>query len=227
MKKTIPLIIVVVLSVYLWGCRHAEFVTVGSTGLVVVDGFQYELVSSMPEVPGPDRPEGTGLMWEWDGATNQWKTCICQMVAFRALQAFGEYTRMTDIHSEFFDIATGWNTDGPDNLMKLIDWQGAFFYADPIADNEYLTLDDAWYDFTAAGLTVRVWSMAENYHFVHDRDHEGCHEDWDFFDYRTAFKTGSGTPAEKNYFKNVIRPQIVNNLKADTKFKIKFILHRK
>jgi hypothetical protein len=223
MKKTIPLIMAVMLSVNFWGCRHAEFIAVGSGDLVVVDGVPYELISSMPEVPGPDRPEGTGLMWEWDGAMNQWKTCICQMVAFRALQAFGEYTRMPDIHSEYFDITTGWNTDGSDNLMKLIDWKGAFLYADPITDNEYLTLDDAWYDFATTRLTVRIRPTADNYHFVHDTDHDGYHEDWDFFDYRTAFKTGSGTTAEKNYFKNVVRPQIVNNFKAETIFEIRLM----
>lgn len=229
MRKTVTLVMVIMLSVYLWGCRHVEFVTVGSDDLesddiVVVDGVRYKLISSMPEVPGPDRPDGTGLMWEWNSANNQWKSCICQMVAFRALQAFSKYARMADIHSEYFDITTGWNTDGPDELMELIDWQGTFSYADPITDNDYLTLDDAWYDFTIFNLTVRVRSTADNYQFVHNADHDGYHEDWDFFDYRTAFKTGNGTMAEKNYFKNVVRPQIVNNLKGETVLKVGLML---
>lgn len=225
MKQSVTLIMAILLSAYFWGCRNVEVVTIGSADLVsgdmlLVDGFPHELISGMPEVAGPDRPEGTGLMWEWSGTNNQWKACICQMFAFRAFQVFGKYTRMVDINSEIIDVTSGWNTDGPDELMEMIDWLGGFSYADPITENAYMTIEDAWYDFKISGMTVRVQSMADNYAFVHDTDHDGYHADWNFFDYRTAFKTGNGTAAEKTYFKNVIRSQIVNNFKGKTFFRV-------
>lgn len=226
MRKIVLPIMIVMLTGYLWGCRHAEFLTVGSDDMVsedilVVDGVEYDLISDMPGISGPNRPDGTGLMWEWNTDNNQWKTCICQMVAFRALQVFSEYTGMTDIQSTYFNITTGWNTDGPEELLTAVDWQGGFSYAETITDNEYLTLDDAWYDFAIPGFIIRIRSMADNYDFVHNTTHEGYREDWDFFDYRTAFKTDSGTTAEKAYFKNVVRPQVVDNFKAETVYEIK------
>lgn len=228
MRRTITLILALLLGFSIWGCRYVEFVSVGSQDLesgdiITVDGTRCELISSTPEIPGPERPQGTGLMWEWDSKGNQWKECICQMVAFRAVQAFVESMRIKNIHSGSYDITTGWNTDGPAEIMELTGWQGALTYADPITAGEYLTLDDAWYDFTFAGMTVRVRSTAGNYRFTHDTGHAGYHKDWNFFDYRTATQAGSGTTAEKNYFKNVVRPQIVNNFKGKTVYEVRLM----
>ena len=118
---------------------------------------------------------------------------------------------------------TGWNTDGPEELfVDNMPWTEAdLTYADPITANEYLTLEDAWYKFTIEGTgTYLVSSKAGNYAIDADTGHTGYQDGWDFFDYRTYFKTNQGLDDTKFYFRDVARPQIVENFEGGTSFDV-------
>ena len=195
---------------------------------IMIDGVDYLLYSGMPSTGDPSAtlppPDDTGLMWEWNAQNNCWKVCLCRMVAFRALQALERHLAADGFDSGEIDIVTGWSTDGPEELYcDIMPWvQGDnFSYAASITSPAQLTVDDAWYEFTAGGTkTYRVASLASNYAFAHDTAHPGYHSDWDFFDYRTHYKTSASADDEKDYFANVIRGQVVDNFLATTAFAV-------
>ena len=205
------------------GATQGAIVNLAADNLVTVDGTTYDLVSPKPTDPGPTLPAGTGLMWEWNADATTWKACICRMVAFRALQAAGQSVGITDFTSAITGILTGWNSDGPEELyvdnMPWVDGTN-FAYAVSMTSNAELTLADAWYEYTIGDQTYRVESRAGNYAFNPDTGHAGYRVDWDFFDYRSAVKNGSGNADEKAYFKNVVRSQIVDNFKEETSFNV-------
>jgi hypothetical protein len=215
MKKAKVFVLTILTFLFASGVSGAVMINVGPGDLVTVDGTQYDLITTPP-----DR---SGLMWEPDG-NGGYKACLCRMVGFRALQAIGQYLSIDDFNSSQTTILTGWNTDGPEELfVDNMPWvEGTnFSYSDPITAGAYLNLDDAWFNFTVEGQgTYRILSTADNYMFNHNTDHAGYHEDWDFFDYRTYFKTHSGMDNEKLYFKDVVRGQVVDNLKGDTSFDV-------
>lgn len=221
MKRLMMGLTLFILIPVLAGAAFAGRVTVGTDGGLTVDGAVYQLISPAPAAPGPDVPQGTGLMWEWDGSS--WKACLCQMVSFRALQAVEKYLDLSGLESSRTGIVTGWNTHGPEELyVDLMPWEENlnFQYADPITAGSSLSIDDAWFRFTIEGKgTYEVKSDAENYRFTHDKTHAGYHEDWGFFDYRTFVKGGQSGP-EKFYFSQHIRSQIVDNLKGETVFQV-------
>jgi hypothetical protein len=222
MRKIARCFLLVIVVLAFAGGAQAAIVNLAADDFVTVDGTAYELVTAKPTDPGPALPAGAGLMWEWNTSTSDWKACICQMVAFRALQAVGQYADITDFTSAGTDILTGWNTDGPVELYvdRMVWTEGAnFAYADPITPNPQLDLDDAWYEYTINGTTYRVESQAGNYAFTDDTGHAGYQAGWDFFDYREFVKDG-GSGAKKSYFSGVIRPQIVNNFKGATSFDV-------
>jgi len=192
---------------------HAATVTVGSESTISVDGTFYTLVGEKPN----------GIMWEDDGLGG-YKACGCKMSAFRALQALGDYLGMNDTFTtSAISIKTGWNTHGPEELyVETLGWvEGVnFSYADPITGVQYLTLADSWYEFTIGGHTYRVNLDDSIYDFTPDSNHAGYHADWDFFEYRTFAQTTTGTAAEKTYFVNVVKPQLMDTLKGETTFEV-------
>lgn len=194
---------------------HAAGVTVGAESTISVDGTSYTLVADY---------SADGVMWD-----NPTKACGCKMSAFRALQAVGDYLDMNDTFStSAISIRTGWNTDGPEELyLETMPWvEGVnFSYATPITATKNLTLDDSWYEFTTGGHTYRVSMDQSTYYFKPDTGHAGYHSDWDFFEYRTFAQTTTGTPNEKVYFANVVKPQLINNLKGATSFEINEVSH--
>ena len=227
MKRTVQIFMAAMLVLAFSGVSFGATVTVPSADTAIVDTTSYELVTSKPAEDGPDVPDGTGLMWEWNADAGSWKACICRMVAFRALQAVGQYAGIADFSSADTSILTGWNTDGPEELyVENMPWTLGtnFSYDDDLTAAAQLTLADAWYEFEIAGQTYRVQSLAENYAFTNDTGSEyyadGFMDGWDFFDYRTYFKTTSGMDDTKNYFKTVIRPQIVDSFKTATAFDV-------
>ncbi|NDY71391.1 hypothetical protein DO021_21160 [Desulfobacter hydrogenophilus] len=202
---------------------HAEFITVGSDSILTVDGAEYQLISAKPSSDGPEVPDGTGLMWEWNSTSTTWQACLCRLTAFRALQALETSLNLTTITSDQIDIVTGWNTHGPEEMyVDLMTWveNDNFSYAGDITPGADLTLDDAWFIFTIEGIgTYEVTSSAQNYAFEHDVDAAGYQADWDFFDYRRYVKNG-GTGDESTYFSSVIRSQVVENLTGTTYFEV-------
>ncbi|MGD8386063.1 MAG: hypothetical protein PVG49_02905 [Desulfobacteraceae bacterium] len=223
MKKIVFLLISAMLAIAFGSTAHAAIVDLTADDYVTVDGTEYELVTAKPTEDGPDIPDGTGLMWEWNSSSGVWKACICKMTAFRALQAVGQYLDIDDFSSSDTEILTGWNTDGPEELfVGNMPWvMGTnFSYADSMPEPAYLDLVDAWYEFTISGQTYRVQSVADNYTFMDDTSHAGYQEGWDFFDYRTYFKTNSGMDDIKMYFRDVVRSQIVDNFKGATSFDV-------
>jgi len=232
MKKLLFILsaIAIVLLFEAAGVAGETLVTVGAENLVIVDGSTYKLVSPKPATGDPavtPPPADTGLMWEWSAAKGDWKSCLCRMGGFRALQAVGTFLSIDDFNSSRTSIVTGWNTHGPEELfVENMPWvEGTnFSYAAPITSGTQLTLDDAWFTFTIDGIgTYRVSTFARNYKIDHDTGHPGYHVGWDFFDYRTYYKTHTGMDAEKEYFRDVVRGQIVNNYKGDTRFNISHI----
>jgi hypothetical protein len=229
MRKLARSVFVSILLIASFGSAYGATVVVPADDFVTVDGVTYKLVSSMPTEPGPDLPDGAGVMWEWDGTKNQWKACICQMTAFRALQAVAQFAGISDIDSAATNIVTGWNTDGPVELyVDRMGWVEGdnFAYAEPITPSADLALADAWYALTIGGTTYRVQSRASNYSFTAQEDRDGHHQGWDFFDYRTAVQSGTATPVEKTYFQTVVRPQIVENFEGVTSFEVFGPLHQ-
>jgi len=194
---------------------HADSVTVGSESTISVDGKSYTLVSAAPDY--------SGVMWE-DNGSGGYQACGCRMSAFRALQAVGDYLHMNDTFStSAISIRTGWNTDGPEEMyLETLGWEQDvnFSYASPITDNKYLTLADSWYEFTTGGHTYRVSLDASIYEFTPNTSHTGYHYDWDFFDYRTFAKTTPGIVPEKDYFKTVVKPQLVVKLEGAAQFDV-------
>jgi hypothetical protein len=222
MRRTVFLLMAAMVALTFAGAAHGAIVNLTADDFVTVDSTTYELVTAKPTDPGPGLPAGAGLMWEWDAGKNDWKSCICQMVAFRALQAVGQYAGISDFTSAGTDILTGWNTDGPEDLyVHRMGWvEGTNFdYADPITGNAQLDLADAWYEYTISGTTYRVESQGGNYAFTDDTGHDGYQAGWDFFDYRTFVKEG-GSGQTKTYFATVVRPQIVDNFKGATSFDV-------
>ena len=208
------------------GVAFAQLVTLSSDSALTVDGNVYQLISAKPATDGPGVPDGTGLMWEWNSGNGSWKNCLCRMVAFRALQALQNSLGLASINSDQINIVTGWNTHGPEETyVDAMTWvEGVNFdYADDITDGAYLTLNDAWFVFTIEGVgTYEVTSSYENYLFEHDSTVAGYREDWDFFDYRTHVKD-VGTGDEVAYFSQVIRGQVVENLKGTTYFNVRAV----
>lgn len=104
---------------------------------IPVDGTSYTLA-----VPYPD-----GVMWDEPG-----KACKCKMFGFRALQAVGDHLGLNDTFTRNGTVVkTGWNTHGAEELyVDTFNWTGGgdFSYAAPITAAPYLTLADAWYEFT-------------------------------------------------------------------------------
>lgn len=146
------------------------------------------------------------------------------MLSFRALQAVITQTATTDLSSAGTTIVAGWNTEGPEELfVENMPWVDGvnFSYGDGLTENSQMTLADAWFVFSVNGAGVfRVSSSAANYAFTPDAAHEGYHADWDFFDYRTYFQTHATMDAEKMYFRDVVRPQIVANFKNGASFEV-------
>ncbi|MBL0699980.1 MAG: VPLPA-CTERM sorting domain-containing protein [Desulfosarcina sp.] len=198
----------------------AALINVGAGDGITIDGSGYILKSEEPTGKPPIDPP-PGLMWEY--ATDHWKACICRMVGYRALQALDQHLGLGNINSSSINILTGWNTDGPEEIfVDNMPWtEDDLTYADPITANEDLTLGDAWYKFSIEGTgTYLVSSQAVNYTIDADIEHSGHQEGWDFFAYRTYFKTHSGMDDTKMYFKDVARPQIVENFKGATSFDV-------
>jgi hypothetical protein len=208
------------------GWAFAGRVSVDTGSTLTVDGTVYPLVSAKPSSAGPDAPDGTGLMWEWNSTAGTWKSCLCRMVAFRALQALEKSLALTAINSDQIDIVTGWNTHGPEEMyVDLMTWVEGdnFSYASDITAGADLAQDDAWFLFTVEGLgTYKVSSDYQNYAFEHEIDAAGYHADWDFFDYRQYVKNG-GTGDETTYFSSVIRSQIADNFTGTTYFDVKAV----
>ncbi len=209
------------------GFAGAETVTVGAENAVTVDGSVRKLVSAAPTTGDPavtPPPAGTGLMWEWESSGGTWKACLCRMFSFRALQAVMVHTAATDLSSAGTKIIAGWNTEGPEELfVENMPWvEGVnFSYGEGLTENSQMTLDDVWFVFSINGAGVfRVSASVANYAFTPDTTHEGYHADWDFFDYRTYFKTHATMDAEKKYFRDVVRPQIVANFKNGASFEV-------
>ena len=197
----------------------AGWIGVSAEDGITIDGSEYILISDKPAGAQPLDPPG--LMWEYE--VDHWKACICRMVAYRSLQALEQKLGLGNIDSSSINILTGWNTDGPEELyIDNMPWtETDLAYADPITASEYLTLEDAWYEFTIEGTGIcLVGSQAENYAIDADTEHDGYQEGWDFFDYRTYFKTNTGMDDTKLYFKDVARPQIVENFKGATSFDV-------
>lgn len=194
---------------------HAASVMVGAASTISVDGLSYTLVGDKPN----------GVMWEEDGQGG-YKSCGCKMSAFRALQAVGDYLGLNDTFTTAaMRITTGWNTHGPEELYdETLGWKMGenFDYASPITDTKNLTLADAWYEFTLVpgGEGYRVNFDAWNYRFTHDSTLAGYHSDWDFFAYRTFAQNTIGTSDEMVYFRTVVRPQFIDNLKGETRFEV-------
>jgi len=189
---------------------HADSVTVGPESTISVDGTSYTLVAPHPE----------GVMWD-----TPTKACGCKMFGFRALQAVGDYLGLNDTFARGgMGVTTGWNTHGAEDLyIETFDWVnggGEFAYASPITASPYLTLADAWYEFTIGGAPYRVQADASLYDFTPDPSHAGYHADWDFFDYRTHAQTTTGSSNEKVYFQNVVRPQFITHLQGATQFDV-------
>lgn len=209
------------------GVAYAQLVTVAATPIsITVDQNSYQLISEKPEASGPTIPDGTGLMWEWNSDKNVWKTCLCRMVAFRALQALEDYLGLEGINSNQVNIVTGWNTHGPEELyVDLMPWveDVNFNYVDNITPGADLTLNDAWFIFTVEGYgSYKVSSSASNYEYQDDVNVAGYTEGWDFFDYRSYVKNG-GTEDAATYFANVIRSQVAENFKGATCFEVKAV----
>lgn len=224
MKKLTIGVCILVFVFGLSAAAYAERVTVDLDSTLTVDGNVYQLISDKPSSGGPDVPDGTGLMWEWNSDKGTWKACLCRMVAFRALQALEKNLGLTDIKSDQINIVTGWNTHGPEEIyVDLMSWVEGdnFSYAGDITPGADLTLDDAWFRFTVEGYgTYEVTSSSLNYEFDHDENALGYHDDWDFFEYRSYFKKNE-IGAEKAYFSSVIRSQIVDNLTGTSYFDVR------
>lgn len=199
----------------------ATTVTVGSGAIYNVDGTTYNLIT---DPLATDPPDYSGLMWEETSpGSGTYKACLCSMFSFRALQAIGQSLNITDLNSAYTSIVAGWNTDGPEHIfVDSMGWKIGtnFAYADPIPASKDLGLKDAWLTFTIDGTTYKVSSLAENYAFTANTTHGGYHEGWDFFAYRTYFQSTSGMDATKEYFRDVIRGQIVENFKKGAAFDI-------
>jgi len=208
MKRFLMLFQVALFLILTVSLAGAVTITVAPESTVVVDGNHYTLVTP---------PGGGGLMWEGN------KACLCAMTAFRALQAFGTFLSLSEFDSHQISITTGWNTHGPEELfVDKMTWVAGvnFAYADPITASPQLTLQDAWYNFTYQGNIYRVDSHYNNYRFSPVSSAPGYVAGWDFFAYRTAVQTGTATPAQRNYFRDIIRPQIVANLEGQTWFDV-------
>jgi hypothetical protein len=199
------------------GTGNTAVITVPEADIVRVDNFDYKLVSTPPDYDG--------LMWEWNAEKEQYKACICRMTAFRSLQALEQVLPpISDINTGATDITTGWNTDGPEELLvDNMPWikRDNFHYADSMTPGSDLAITDAWYRYIIDGMgTYMVSSAAGNYDFSHDKKHPGYDSNMDFFDYRTYFKTAPGMDAKKEYFRDVVRGQIVDNFKEETEFNV-------
>lgn len=198
------------------GTARAAIVPIDSNDPIVVDGTSYKLVT--------DAPDYSGLMWEeTQPGSGVYKTCLCSMFSFRALQALAQFLDLDNLDKAAITIVSGWNTDGPEHIfVDSMGWDGGstFSYTDPITASSELTLEDAWITFTVGGTTYKVSSLAENYSFTDDTDHPGYRDEWDFFDYRTHFKTTSETDDAKNYFRDVIRSQVVANFTDGAAFDV-------
>ncbi|MGI6656184.1 MAG: PEP-CTERM sorting domain-containing protein [Desulfobulbus sp.] len=190
----------------------AASIHAGGVGTLSVDGTEYTLVSTPPDY--------SGLMWEQTGNGN-YKACICEMFSFRALQALGQHLGASELSSSEITVLTGWNSHGPEGLfVDSLGFGANFQYADPITSAPYLTLEDAWFNFTYQGTTYQASSQAQNYAFTADPTHAGHQDGWDFFEYRTHVQTTSGMDDTKVYFRSVIRPQIVDNFADGVDFEV-------
>ena len=225
-SRRIRVLITVLLISFIASTAQAAAVYSGADSLISVDGTAYQLVTQQPATDGPVIPDGTGLMWEWNSGTESWKSCVCMMTAFRALQTVMQVAGIENVENQSVNILTGWSTDGPEELfVDILGWEAGsgFLYADPITAATDLTLTDAWYEFNISGQIYRVQSLAENYAFTDDPSHDGYQEGWGFFDYRTYFKTALEMDATKEYFRDVVRSQIVENFSSTAGFDVQAV----
>ncbi|MBM9612866.1 PEP-CTERM sorting domain-containing protein [Desulfobulbus rhabdoformis] len=194
---------------------EASPVYLGADSSLSVDGNSYTLVSEAPDT--------SGLMWEEKSpGSGEYKICLCSMFAYRAIQAFGQYLGISDLGTTTIDAVTGWSTDGPEHIFTTLGWVvgTGFNYTDPITDSALLTLGDAWISFTIDTTTYKFSSLAENYAFTDDMSHAGYQTGWDFFNYRTHFKTHADMDDIKTYFQEVVRGQVVSNFKNGAAFEV-------
>nr|WP_320009489.1 hypothetical protein [uncultured Desulfobulbus sp.] len=194
---------------------QAASVTLGTDTALSVDGTSYTLVSTAPDY--------SGLMWEEKTpGSGDYKICLCSMFAYRTIEGLSQYLGLSELETAAIWVVTGWSTDGPEHIFSTLGWDVGtnFLFSDPITEPALLSIDDAWVSFTLGSTSYTLSSLAENYAFTDDTTHAGYQEGWDFFAYRTYFKTADGFDATKAYFQDVVRGQIVNNLTNRATFEI-------
>lgn len=142
------------------------------------------------------------------------KICICRAVHFRALQLASAMWKKRQVAVDELEIACGINTPGPEEFVEALEGLGVIIepvQVDTSTGGEYLGL----YNYsvlvtnTATGKQVRISPRPELYSGLTNDGHAFDHVE--FFELRRKIKTGTATEEDKKFFKEQIRPRVVEN----------------
>jgi hypothetical protein len=190
--------------------RAAMFVLMVSLSLYLCGCVIYDNKLSFKTSEGKVITVNYGQVAEEELSGGEIKTCICKAVHFRALQLAASMWENGQIRVDSLKMASGINTDGPEEFKDVLEERGVEI--DPIdvdesIDGNYLGLNcySVLVTNTATGKQCRISSRAELFS-GNGFDH------MDFFELRTKVKMGKATNEEKQRFKNIVRPGVVQNL---------------